>query len=194
MLEDDWLLCRNGLLGVQYVAGRATREQPSWVAIRVSYGFNGILFKVKDLPSFSDYLQAHMLHKPPDHVFYDWTQANAPRPLVVFKHNLFYHIGSVSAVKNPNSRFIPSCYEVMYDWLQDHERFDRLQCGSNDDISPCNTNQPSDTSDNARESVSEIEGRFSFMYNPSLEHACSVAMGDRPRLFASQRSLDCGGS
>lgn len=40
------------------------------------------------------------------------------RVIVAFRHNLAYHLGKKSVVGNSGDRFIPSCYELLYDWLQ----------------------------------------------------------------------------
>ena len=37
--------------------------------------------------------------------------------VVAFRHNLFYHVGDQSSVGNSAKRFIPRCYELLYDWL-----------------------------------------------------------------------------
>ena len=42
-LEDDWLLCPSGLQAALHAMSRAYRYDPDWIALRVSYGFNGIV-------------------------------------------------------------------------------------------------------------------------------------------------------
>ena len=41
LLEDDWLLCPHGLLAVYHAMDKSYAYDPHWIALRVSYGFNG---------------------------------------------------------------------------------------------------------------------------------------------------------
>ena len=41
LLEDDWLLCPHGLLAVYHAIDKSYAYDPHWIALRVSYGFNG---------------------------------------------------------------------------------------------------------------------------------------------------------
>ena len=43
LLEDDWLLCPHGLASVHHAIDKAYRYDPRWLALRVSYGFNGVV-------------------------------------------------------------------------------------------------------------------------------------------------------
>ena len=43
MMEDDWLFCPHGLESLRYFLAKAYRYDPAWLALRVSYGFNGVV-------------------------------------------------------------------------------------------------------------------------------------------------------
>ena len=72
ILEDDWLLCAGGLLASNVALQRAYAYDPKWLALRVSYGFNGILLRTPDLPSLSAHLANHHDRRPPDHLLFEW--------------------------------------------------------------------------------------------------------------------------
>ena len=125
------------------------------MSLRVSYGFNGIIMKYNDLFSFSNYLNLNFKLKPIDHLFYDYSmmissgggsntktegggKGGKKRNLFSFRYNLFYHIGKKSTIQinQSNERYIPNCYQILYDWLQPFERFRNEDCPT-EDISPC---------------------------------------------------------
>ena len=72
LLEDDWLLCPNGFAAILHAMDKASRYDPGWLALRVSYGFNGVIIPGKDLPSLTDHLTAHFDRRPPDHLLFEW--------------------------------------------------------------------------------------------------------------------------
>ena len=49
LMEDDWLLCPNGLTALAYLIDKATRYDSNWMALRASYGFNGVVVRHADL-------------------------------------------------------------------------------------------------------------------------------------------------
>ena len=51
---------------------RAYTYDPHWLALRVSYGFNGVIVPMPDLPSLTDHLAAHFSRRPPDHLLFEW--------------------------------------------------------------------------------------------------------------------------
>ena len=44
-----------------YLLDRATSYAASWLAVRASFGLNGIFMKGKDLDTFADYLVKHQV-------------------------------------------------------------------------------------------------------------------------------------
>mmetsp|Transcript_24001 Transcript_24001/g.57020 ORF Transcript_24001/g.57020 Transcript_24001/m.57020 type:complete len:326 (+) Transcript_24001:1321-2298(+) len=147
--EDDWLLCPNGLLAILHLVRTASALDPHWIALRCSYGFNGIVLRAADLPSLVEHLAAHFVRRPPDHLVFEWFSgewhakqklpgsANAAgRSYRTYRHNLFYHIGHISTLSQPSNRFTPRCYELLYDWLLPAETFKRDECPASD-VWPC---------------------------------------------------------
>jgi len=160
-MEDDWSLCTHGMLSIQYLISKATALFPQWIALRNSYGLNGVIIKSGDLSDMVSYYQgvletarnniASKDCKPPDHIVYDWfmkhQQATTKpvRKLIVFRYNVFFHIGAVSTFAGRQARYTPQCYQYMYDWLLPNEIFNNEQCPKSD-IWPCTPEALSDTS------------------------------------------------
>jgi hypothetical protein len=145
MMEDDWLLCPNGLFALSYFIDKATRYDPRWIALRVSYGFNGIVLRWADMRSLQTHLASGVSRRPPDHLVYEWFSGERPetkeyadrRSFRIFRHNLFYHIGSVSTLQPAGrKRYTPGCFSLLYDWLLPSEVFNVTAC-PHDDVSPC---------------------------------------------------------
>uniref|UniRef100_A0A7S1KMH1 Uncharacterized protein n=1 Tax=Percolomonas cosmopolitus TaxID=63605 RepID=A0A7S1KMH1_9EUKA len=153
-MEDDWLLCENAFHALLYLVDKVERQfvapHNDWIGMRFSYGLNGILMRGADVPALADFFEAKLqlgaTHggagasqlKPPDHLIYDFMEREHKlngRSIVVFRHNLYDHIGTVSSLMARN-RFNPGCYGYMYDWLQPLEVFNNEACPY-DDISPC---------------------------------------------------------
>jgi len=144
-LEDDMQLCRHGLVAAQYLLAKASRYHPNWLAIRASYGMNGIFLHMKDVPTFGAYLLKHQLRRPPDHLVVEWFAGETPeakayrgnRANVGFRHNLFDHIGVYSSLRSEIQTSFPRCYELLAEpTVFKVEAFDPLQC-PRDDIWPC---------------------------------------------------------
>jgi len=147
-MEDDFRVCPHFVRATHYVIDKANLQHPSWLAIRVSYGMNGIVMKSADLRLLSAYLRQHTARLPPDLLWQEWVSDAHKnpqirgRPLLVYKHNLLDHIGTVSSFAiRPNRPKWPGCYESMASvWsLSRMEQFDR-RC-MHDDISPCENKQ-----------------------------------------------------
>ena len=51
---------------------RAYTHDPHWLALRVSYGFNGVIVPQADLPSLAAHLAAGFSRRPPDHLLFEW--------------------------------------------------------------------------------------------------------------------------
>ena len=108
MLEDDWLLCPNGMLALQvggaattastassttsthlnltsstslapqHAIEKASRYDPHWLALRVSYGFNGVLVRQADVPSLAAHLRAHYARRSPTICSSSGSRASGP--------------------------------------------------------------------------------------------------------------------
>ena len=50
---------------LHYFVNKAYRYDPSWIALRVSYGFNGVVVRQADLPSLQAHLAKHFERRPP---------------------------------------------------------------------------------------------------------------------------------
>ena len=144
MMEDDWLFCPHGLESLRYFLSKAYRYDPAWLALRVSYGFNGVVVHQADLPALQRHLLTHFARRPPDHLLFEWFSGEredtralaAGRSYRIFRHNLFFHIGTKSTINQPSHRFIPGCYALLYDWLLPAEVFNEKDC-PDDDVWPC---------------------------------------------------------
>jgi hypothetical protein len=64
-LEDDMKFCSNFIITTQYLLDKSSRYHPNWLAIRASYGMNGIFMHNKDLEFFSNYLLSNQARRPP---------------------------------------------------------------------------------------------------------------------------------
>ena len=64
-LEDDMLLCKGGLEAIHHMLSKASRYHHDWIALRTSYGMNGIFLHDKDMEHFHQYLLKNQLRRPP---------------------------------------------------------------------------------------------------------------------------------
>lgn len=144
--EDDMVLCPSGLTTMQYLLSKATRYHPDWLAIRASYGMNGIIMHNKDLEEFSDYMIQGQKRRPPDHLVVEWYAGETPRSKaykqkranIGFRYNIFNHLGTVSTLRSTNSPKYLTCYEELLEpTVFQVEAFSVHQCPA-DDIWPCN--------------------------------------------------------
>jgi hypothetical protein len=129
---------------------KATRYHGDWLAIRSSYGMNGIFMHNKDLRVFMQYLLTHQSRRPPDHLVVEWyageTKESAAyrkaRANVGFKYNLFNHIGTTSTLRSQKQTTFPVCYDLLIEpTVFKVEAFNPRQC-PHDDIWPCNVKSP----------------------------------------------------
>jgi len=149
-LEDDMRFCRDGFRAIQYLLDKATRYHGHWLAVRASYGMNGIFLPNDDLAVFASYLIAQQQRRPPDHLVVEWFAGETPeakrhkqdRVNVGFKFNLLDHIGVVSTLRSQKSSSFPRCYEpLLQPTVFEVEAYNPLQC-PRDDIWPCRTANP----------------------------------------------------
>ncbi|KFM29335.1 Alpha-1,3-mannosyl-glycoprotein 4-beta-N-acetylglucosaminyltransferase C [Auxenochlorella protothecoides] len=146
-MEDDFEVCPFALraLHTAAVKANAQRESKGWVALRVSYGMNGVLMHNADIPDLVDYLWRHVTRKPPDLLWAEWValqaRARPPRPYAVYRYNVLNHLGAISSFAvRPDRPGWPGCWAPMSSvWsLALSERYNR-RCRDVSDVSPCAT-------------------------------------------------------
>ena len=158
-LEDDMLLCPNGFLSIQYILNKASRYAPNWLAIRASYGLNGIFIHDKDINHFYHYLIDNQARRPPDHLAVEWFAGESnisryykgSREHMAYRFNIFDHIGISSTLRSAKQTSFPRCYESLGEpTLFKVEAFNPRMCPT-DDIWPCqmHTGQSGTPSDRA---------------------------------------------
>jgi hypothetical protein len=144
-LEDDMQFCPSGLLAIQYLLDKSTRYHHDWLAIRASYGMNGIFLHSKDIRPFGDYLLKGQARRPPDHLVVEWYAGESAesrkykgdRVNIGFRYNLFHHIGAVSTLRTEKSAIYPGCYDHLLEpTVFKVEAFNPREC-PHDDIWPC---------------------------------------------------------
>ena len=175
LLEDDWVACP-GLLGNLFTALHRAEavHGTNFAALRVSYGLNGILVPRTRLAALAKHVEQRASKKPPDLAFTEWALAQNGK-LIAYRHNLFVHVGSKSAVGNSGSRWNAACFELLFDWLQKGvEAFDVTKC-AHDAISPC---------DPPPRQLPHVNRR-------AKAFACEVALMDLPVDRTSDRLLGC---
>ena len=175
-LEDDMLLCPSGFLAMQYMLKKASNYHPDWLALKTSYGMNGIFLREKDVLVFANYLEKHQARRPPDHLVVEWfaretkeasTYAKS-RINVAFKYNIFDHVGSSSSLRNQMQSTFPGCYEMLLEPVNFKvEAFSLRDC-PHDDIWPCNIDSSSSSSGSSSSSSSSSSGSGSS--SSRLEH------------------------
>lgn len=148
-LEDDMVTCPWSLERLHYVITKADLFTPEWLAIRTSFGMNGILMHDEDLHTFANYMDQHQHRRPPDHLVVEWyagetAQSKAykrNRHHVGFRYNLFHHIGKVSTPRSALSPPYPLCEEELtVSVVFPVESWSPTEC-PDDDITPCKAHQ-----------------------------------------------------
>ncbi len=144
-LEDDMKLCQNGFLAINYMLQKSSRYHPNWLAIRSSYGMNGIFMRNNDLEPFAKYLIDNQVRRPPDHLVVEWYAGESKvsaaykgkRANIGFRYNLFDHLGVVSTLRAQKSGSFPRCYELLAEpTVFKVEAYSPVDCPK-DDIWPC---------------------------------------------------------
>ena len=113
------LLCKGGLEAMQHMLSKASRYHHDWIALRTSYGMNGIFLHDKDMEHFHQYLLKNQLRRPPDHLAVEWfageTQESGKyrgrRINVAYRFNIYDHIGVSSTLRSQMQTSFPRCYE-----------------------------------------------------------------------------------
>jgi len=154
-MEDDFILCKNGLEAIHRVINRATQINNNWLGIRASFGLNGIIVPGFDLPELSEYLSVNQARRPPDHLLSEFLLGETPKAAeykgsrvnVGFRYNILEHIGEVSTLRNkPFKTEFPGCWAALRSPVLFHgEEFKEEMC-ANDDIWPCKPQESCDES------------------------------------------------
>jgi hypothetical protein len=118
-LEDDMKFCPHSLHAMQYLLSKASQYHPDWLAIRASYGMNGVFLHDKDVKEFAAYLVQHQARRPPDHLVVEWYAGETPqskqykgsRANIGFRYNLFDHLGVSSTLRSQKQTTFPRCYD-----------------------------------------------------------------------------------
>lgn len=148
-LEDDMVTCPWTLERLRYVITKADLFTPGWLAIRTSFGMNGILMHDEDLHTFANYMEQHQHRRPPDHLVVEWYAGETPqsnaykrnRPNVGFRYNLFHHTGKISTLRSALSPPYPICgEELIVPVVFPVESWSPTECPE-DDITPCKEHQ-----------------------------------------------------
>merc|ERR1711988_521316 len=148
------LVCPGAFMTMQYMLAKATRYYHNWMAIRASYGMNGIFLHDDDMTTFRHYLLTHQGRRPPDHLAVEWFAGETKesgeyknwggkyRQHAAYRYNLFDHIGTSSTLRSAKQTSFPRCYAQLGEpTLFAVEAFNPRQC-PRDDLWPCNVKHP----------------------------------------------------
>jgi hypothetical protein len=144
-MEDDFRLCPRGIEVLAYLLAKAQAMHPDWNEIRVSFGLNGGIIRVSDVPVLAAYFREHLARRPPDHLFVEWFAGETPqsaaqkrgRPHLAFRYNLLEHFGFKSSLRSQLSPVYAFCYDLLNDGVVFAvEAFKANECPM-DDVWPC---------------------------------------------------------
>eukprot|EP01059_Diplonema_ambulator_P007603 TRINITY_DN17084_c0_g1_i1.p1 TRINITY_DN17084_c0_g1~~TRINITY_DN17084_c0_g1_i1.p1 ORF type:complete len:399 (+),score=137.80 TRINITY_DN17084_c0_g1_i1:381-1577(+) len=149
LYEDDFELCDNGLMAIEYMIEKANRYQPGWAGIRCSFGLAGIVLHNKgeyeDVKQFAKYLKRHYARRPPDHLVVEWYAGEIEeskayfndRKVMAFRHNIAHHIGEHSSIRETKHWSFPGCFaELIAPQVFPVEAWSPIDCPE-DDLWPC---------------------------------------------------------
>lgn len=151
-LEDDMRFCKNMVAVFRYILQKANDYHPNWLAIRASYGMNGLFMRNDngDLEVFGKYLLKHQVRRPPDHLVVEWFAGETPeskiykgnRVNIGFRYNLFDHIGVSSTLRTAKQTSFPRCYDQLLEpTVFAVEAFSVRAC-PRDNMWPCKVTNP----------------------------------------------------
>lgn len=144
-IEDDMNMCPHAIVALAYMIRKADVYSPNWLAIRSSYGMNGILLHDSDVLPFRDYLLEHKHRRPPDHLIVEFFVGETPQAALykgtrehfAFKYNILDHKGVVSSLRYAKSPGYPTCFqELKVPVIFPSEAFKVEEC-PRDDLWPC---------------------------------------------------------
>lgn len=142
--EDDFRLCPRAGEALGYMLAKADVVAPDWNAIRVSFGLNGAIIRMADVPVLAAYYTEHVARRPPDHMTVEWFAGEKPqsaaakrgRPHVAFRYNILEHFGFSSSLRGKTTPHYAVCYaELNEDVVFEVESF-RQTC-RHTDMWPC---------------------------------------------------------
>lgn len=194
LMEDDFELCNGAEYQLLHVLDLASKrmdqyKQDAFSAIRVSTGLNGLLFPCSDIPTTLAYMLDNTKTKlPVDWLLENWwarnnlqgtsfhfyAHANLSRmahrgPLLVYKYQLFEHIGVKSTMQHiwiaPHSK----CNEPLI-YTEIGKDYDLQACG-HDLLSPCSASTTtSETTDAFHLPALTMEHSLAQVQAMSAEH------------------------
>lgn len=143
ILEDDFVSCPEANKYVDKMIDKMERIDMNWVALKTSFGGNGMFFRTRDMKRLGEYLMLQRNFRPFDHLLMEWyhnetpQSQNSDRFSAVGKHNLFEHIGGqLSTVGHNTMASFPKCLEQITYIFGNWQKFDMKTCGKYM-ISPC---------------------------------------------------------
>ena len=156
LYEDDFLLCENTLMALEYMIEKALRYSKGFAGIRCSFGLAGVVLQnsapYSDVEAFAKYLKRHYGRRPPDHLVVEWYAKEIDeakeyfgkdRPVMAFRHNVLHHIGTQSTLREAKPWAFPGCFEeLIAPQIFEVEAWDPKQC-PHSDMWPCDKSQSS---------------------------------------------------
>jgi hypothetical protein len=135
-MEDDFLICEYSAIQIASIYFWALKHRSAFKALRIGFGFSGILMKCPLIPEMVDETLKQSIEKnyPIDYSIANWwsthTWKNKNYGLIVFRYNLFDHIGFNSSIGNDEDHsHQPTCYSGNYHDYNFHmEKFNTQSC------------------------------------------------------------------
>jgi hypothetical protein len=159
--EDDFHFCRDALVALQYMVGKAHRAEgrDAWSAIRCSFGLAGIVMQNggaaaggaapthADVAAFRRYLLLHFGRRPPDHLAVEFYARESrgsrawfgARRVMAFRYNVLRHDGATSTLRESGGWSMPGCFTpLVAPQLFEVEAWSERDC-PHDDLWPCDS-------------------------------------------------------
>ena len=89
--------------------------------MRVSFGLNGAIVRMADVPALRSYYEEHVARRPPDHMTVEWFAGERPqsaatkrgRAHVAFRYNVLEHFGRSSSLRDKEAPHYARCYATL---------------------------------------------------------------------------------